>query len=72
MRRKNTSLRKSYVLMVILPIFFFGIIVMWFSYNRFTKVVYAQLEDEMKKTVNIFMSMYEEDHRGGLFSHLCQ
>lgn len=64
MRRKNTSLRKSYVLMVILPIFFFGIIVMWFSYNRFTKVVYAQLEDEMKKTVNIFMSMYEEDHRG--------
>lgn len=61
---KNGSLKRSFLLMTLLPIFVLGVVISLFSYNRFRKAIYCEVENELKNTAYIINNTYERMYPG--------
>lgn len=59
MAKRKGSLKRSYVIMMVLPILVCGILTIWFSYHRFTGSIYNEIEKELKNSAYTFLSTYE-------------
>ncbi len=63
--RKGT-LRSSFIIMAVMPVISLGIILAFFSTNRFSKSIYTEVETELENTAlmvaNIYDMMYPGDY----------
>lgn len=59
LKKKVSSLHLSLIFMTIIPMIILGIIVSLFVYNRFTRIMYDEVKEEMKNTALIIYNTYE-------------
>lgn len=65
-KERKGTLRSSFIVMAVIPVISLGIILAFFSANRFSKSIYTEVETELENTAlmvaNIYDMMYPGDY----------
>ena len=63
-KNRFSSLHLSLIFMTIIPMLIMGVIVSLFVFNRFTSIMYDEVEEELKNTALIVSNTYEYAYPG--------
>ena len=62
--KKVSDLHISFILMTVVPMVILGIVVCLFVYNRYTKIMYREVEKELRNTAYIVYNTYDFAYPG--------
>lgn len=63
-REKKGTLRSSFIFMAVMPVLSLGIILAFFSTNRFGKSIYTEVETELENTALMVANIYDMSYPG--------